>query len=476
MPVSLIISLPAALSAALIAASSAAAPPFETSEDGHLRVATMKAAGESRGIAHAGAPFPSEPDWQNDIRRQVGALQIADMNGDGLNDLVVGIFRSNSFPPYDDWHDLIYYNTGTELEASPSWIADDEIHTGDLAIGDINGDGFFDVFAISGGSAFSPVRIYFGSQSGPSTSPGWLSSPPRSGWATSGILFDADNDGDLDAVTTNQGISPNPFRPMHFFRNDGSGLETSPSWLSAEESIQNGLSAADYDGDGLLDIGVAKWVNFESGLYRNDGGTLQATPIWTTGDDGTDKGAAWGDFDGNGWPDLVIGHDEPTRKYANDAGVLTLDWESDAPFYSPQEVKAADVDHDGDLDLGEVHFADGRTHIYLNEGGQLAIQPSWTYDASTVANAIAFGDINGDGRTDLAVGYSGDVSIRVFYGLAPKCAADLDGDGAIDGDDFFDYLDAFAADELSICDLDADADCDADDFFGYLDLFAQGCD
>ena len=55
------------------------------------------------------------------------------------------------------------------------------------------------------------------------------------------------------------------------------------------------------------------------------------------------------------------------------------------------------------------------------------------------------------------------------------CDADLDGDGDADADDFFDYLDAFAADDLDVCDIDGDGDCDADDFFDYLDQFAAGC-
>ena len=56
-----------------------------------------------------------------------------------------------------------------------------------------------------------------------------------------------------------------------------------------------------------------------------------------------------------------------------------------------------------------------------------------------------------------------------------RCPADLDGDGDADADDFFAYLDAFAAGELGVCDIDRDKDCDADDFFAYLDLFAAGC-
>ncbi len=54
------------------------------------------------------------------------------------------------------------------------------------------------------------------------------------------------------------------------------------------------------------------------------------------------------------------------------------------------------------------------------------------------------------------------------------CVADFDGDGDIDADDFFAYLDAFAAGDDS-ADLEGDGDLDADDFFLYLDAFAAGC-
>jgi hypothetical protein len=420
-------------------------------------------------------PFPTEPDWQLNLRRQIGGIKIADVNGDGLPDLIAGVYHSNSYPPYDDFHDFILFNTGEELESSPSWIASDETHSGDIQIADFNLDGHPDVLSVTGGTAFAPIRIYFGGPDGPSTVAGWLGVPPRRGWPTSAVVVDIDNDGDPDIVTTNQGISPDPYRPMYLWRNDGGTLGSSPVWASAEESIQNGLAAADVDGDGWPDIGVAKWVNFQSGVYRNTGdGTLEQHPSWTTGDAGTDKGVAFADVNGNGWPDYGLGHDEPGRVYANNAGSFSLLWENDAPFYSQQEVAFHDVDRDGDPDFVEVHFADGRTHIYINRDGQLDVQPTWTFDAREVANCIAFGDINGDGWDDLAVGYSGDVSIRVFYARPPECRADFNGDGAVDTLDVLAFLNALAAGDDS-ADINGDGEVNTQDVLEFLNLWNAGC-
>jgi len=89
------------------------------------------------------------------------------------------------------------------------------------------------------------------------------------------------------------------------------------------------------------------------------------------------------------------------------------------------------------------------------------------------------------GRDGVLVVSSGGTDMRAFQTAGAPCPADLTGpggepDGVLDADDFFRYLDLFAAG-------DADADLagapdggpdgliDANDFFRYLDLFAQGC-
>ncbi len=68
----------------------------------------------------------------------------------------------------------------------------------------------------------------------------------------------------------------------------------------------------------------------------------------------------------------------------------------------------------------------------------------------------------------------GDIHLVGYDDPALGCAADLDGDGDADADDFFTYLDLFAADDPA-ADIDGDGDIDADDFFAYLDLFVTGC-
>jgi len=408
----------------------------EVSDDGQ----EMAMAGQAGDLGQVSlrsddVPYGTTPDWQNTLRVQVGGLQLADLNGDGWLDLVVGCYQSASYPPYPDWENLIYYNTGGQLEADPSWISTDEVSTGDIQVGDINGDTFPDVFAANGGFAMAPSVIYWGSDSGPSTTPGWSSAEPGLAWNNYAILFDFDHDGDLDVVTANQGNSPDdPYRPMYAFRNNAGVLPTTPGWQSAETSIQNFLAFADYDGDGWEDLAVAKWANFQSGIYKNNLGTLNTGPVWTTGNTHTDKGVAWADVDGNNWPDLALGYD-PTRLYSNNAGSLAMTWEGGASYYGHSDLRFCDVDRDGDPDLAEVHFANGQTHIYLNRDGLLDVLPSWTYDSTAVGTAIAFGDINGDEWPDLAIGYSGEPSVAVFYAQIPDVPGDLNCDGVVNNAD-----------------------------------------
>jgi hypothetical protein len=226
-------------------------------------------------------PFGATPDFQIDLRRQVGGLAIADMNADGFNDIVVVCYISNSFPPYDDWREMIFYGSAAGPSSVPGWVSDNETHAGDVQIGDINGDTHPDMVVVRGGGVRTdPLQIYFGSPAGPATSPGFNASFARRQWGTAGDLVDIDSDGDLDVVTTGQGLSPDPFRPVLLFRNDAGALNPVPAWQSGAEEISNGVTHADLlDIDSNPELIVAKWVNFQSGVLREPRRHARPVPV-----------------------------------------------------------------------------------------------------------------------------------------------------------------------------------------------------
>ena len=74
---------------------------------------------------------------------------------------------------------------------------------------------------------------------------------------------------------------------------------------------------------------------------------------------------------------------------------------------------------------------------------------------------------NGEVRLDEV---TQDVSLHIAIG----CPADITGNGVVDADDFFGFLDLFASGD-SRADLDGNGVTDSADFFLYLDLFVLGC-
>ena len=423
-------------------------------------------------------PFNTTPDIEIMLRRQIGGLQVADMNGDGFNDIVAVCYISNSFPPYDDWHDFILYGTDGSVEPTPSWISANETHSADVQIGDINTDTFPDLVVIHGGSVRADtVEIYFGAAGGPATSSGFVSNIPGRVWGTASVLTDIDNDTDLDLVVTGQGLSPDPFRPMFMLRGNGVGLSQAPAWQSDDAEITGGIDAADITGDNLPELAVSKWSNFESGIIANNAGTPAGAPYVTVGNTDAHRGAAFGNVDNDPELEVVIGAD-PTTAYDIKEGSLEPIWSGIPPFVSaPQDLRLHDADGDGDLDVAEVIFSDGRAHIYQNNNGVLDTSPTWTYDASQSGTAIAFGDLNEDGRDDLVVGYSGEPCIRVFFAVSPMCnGADLALPfGTLNFADVQAFLGAFGSSDPA-ADLAAPMGTfNFADVQAFLGAFGQGC-
>jgi len=125
-------------------------------------------------------------------------------------------------------------------------------------------------------------------------------------------------------------------------------------------------------------------------------------------------GVAVADFDGNGWPDIfVTGYFHANRLYFNNGdGTFSDDSDINAQLAGLQcsVTAAADYDNDGWPDL-YVGCRGDDNHLFRNVGGagfidvttpELRHNPGTTHGART--DAVAWGDIDGNGRLDLFIG------------------------------------------------------------------------
>jgi uncharacterized membrane protein YraQ (UPF0718 family) len=128
-------------------------------------------------------------------------------------------------------------------------------------------------------------------------------------------------------------------------------------------------------------------------------------------------GMAAGDFNGDGWPDVAVGTNYGVFLYANLGGHFALQ-QIDFPQMSDwivSVVSLVDLDEDGAPDLFFCTWMHG-CHILFNRGGSFsaAAHVELPRFAETAVTAVAFADVDRDGRLDIVTGASTSQP-RFFY-------------------------------------------------------------
>jgi hypothetical protein len=228
-----------------------------------------------------------------------------------------------------------------------------------LAVGDINGDGLDDF--IVGGTANHSAIIYFQQYGGKFLVDSLAAKQSED---IGLLLFDADKDDDLDLYcvsgSSEFGTNTSLYQDR-LYKNDGKGkLLLDNQALPKIESSGSCVTATDFDHDGDLDLFVGGRVmptlypsTPRSYLLRNNGEgkfeDVTSSVGGGVGSAGMVTDALFTDFDNDGWKDLIIvGEWMPVTLFRNDHGSFKKTTELKTGWWT--SIAEGDFDNDGDMD------------------------------------------------------------------------------------------------------------------------------
>ncbi len=283
------------------------------------------------------------------------------------------------------------------------------VSPGEAVKGDFDGDGRLDLVVASGAvGQGSFLQLLRGNGDGTFASPEETSVlPRRPPYALS--VADFDGDGRVDVVAAD-------YRGLYLARNQGDGHFGAPEGFTS--GWRPGVSAAvDVDGDRRADVVATDPDNNRVHVLRNQGGgSFALVGTYETGSNPFE--VAVGDFNRDRRPDLAVAdYDNQVTVLLNTGNGSFQPLESFAAG-GPTDLAVADVDDDRRLDLlvasSVWHDAPENTVEVFLGNGDGTFRPGAALSLPEIPVAIATGDFNDDGASDLAVIES--TRAQVFFG------------------------------------------------------------
>ncbi len=232
------------------------------------------------------------------------------------------------------------------------------------------------------------------------------------GFGARGVAFsDLDGDGDPDVVVTGRAD-----QQVGLFENDGTGVFQDRTTGSGIPPLPqpSGVISLDYDADGDLDLFFTQGYAQPNRLVRNVGGFhfADVTASAGVGNVTLSEGAAAADFDGDGWVDICIAnYGFPNNLFRNLGNGTFEDVAAQVGVDDPWrgfQVVFFDADRDRDSDLyvsNDKHFPGEmimHNRFYENVGGTFIERSAESgTDANMYSMGVAVGDFDGNLLQDL---------------------------------------------------------------------------
>lgn len=338
-------------------------------------------------------------------------IAVADMNGDGLDDIIRLDGTENLFIDYQMASGMAFSGFSFGSTFGSQWS---------ICIADVDGNGYNDILT---GGAYNGLKLLKANASGTSYSLNIINILPI--FLQGSNFVDIDNDGHIDIFACHDdGVS-------QAYRNNGSGDFTYDSEIinpvssvPSDNSGNYGSVWTDYDNDGDIDLYLSKCrlgvTNPMDGrrlnlLFENDGngnyndvasgaGLLPMGQSWATD---------FADIDNDGDMDaFIINHDILSGVYENNGFGFFTNITTQTGITSDLltagsgiQVKFADFDNDTYVDL--LITSRGPTHLLFRNNGNTTFS-NLTATIPTLGNRIhsmATGDLNNDGFVDLVAGF-----------------------------------------------------------------------
>lgn len=291
------------------------------------------ALGNGDGSFTAISSFASGGDRTDDV-------SYGDFNGDGVLDLVTAGKTTTN----DRTFTILLGNGDGSFNSATSFLSLVNVPNSAktfVEVGDVNGDGLEDV-VVQGGYYFNSVAVSFGNGDGSFQAARVFQGDTDDSHGVA--LVDLNGDAALDIVSLGVNNGANGSR-TDIFINDGSGNFTDVATLLGDGLSTSGLTVGDINNDGFIDVGDNGSNGFHYFLGNGDGTfgnrqtltTVSGSLVDINGDGVTDL-VGLGVFLGDGEGGFESGIASPSgglaRSFAdtNEDGVLDMINVSDGPF------------------------------------------------------------------------------------------------------------------------------------------------